>query len=1399
LDVILSEVTLEKSDVFRIAENKNKSYPIPQEFSGESQLDYKRPKGGCLCCGGSTKKVVDKPFRIYFQRHPSKKANTEPDTAFHFDNETDYKKMLDNLKVLSLLENIGKEKLFSRLKTQFSVVRMRQALRRVAISEKERKELLAKQSREKQLLEDEMKKREREEKMIDVILNSQRIMTYDEDCMVILQKSWREKAVFQANREIPFTKEDFRILFNVLEIEPSVNNPKIILKVEPGTETSGEVTLNGEILNQEKILNWQASTPSSATFSNLHIQDNFSETSEDLQNSKNTKINIQVTDAYNNPKAYYTTSLRAFRIASKLGKNVWVCLKPNNELQGTYPLIHFRVETSPSSSVDGRPGLNSRGNPQRFNDDARINSRLYLFNDNIKYVEDTYYQHKFKFPPITSALENQKYDLLRRYYQNSTENLNLLEKNATIMSELLDDLIDNLPNKNEEDESQPLQLITDQDDLMSMLAPLTFRSETPRLRARRVAGEKFNRVVSYLLKRDLWESKEGWEGFYNQLENLCKSGVPPQYRLGAWSEMSRVIYFISVTEEVFAERENLQTIDENAEKTKFGEEIEEDFTSRSENAYKTVLKRIQDNLSVSHQNLEDDILYLRELFGYEKIPYENQIRNICRAFITWVTQFSDPEKYEKFGHRITYSRTVTILCYALLVCQNFDFREGNEGKEEDRVFWLLIALSCYTFSCYFETNENPAQVDNLTLKKLKKDVSRKKHNLTNSASQCNLIRGVKSDLLLLKILLKDYQPEIDTKIQELGLPLEYYFGDHMLNLLFTLFSPGIAFRVWDILFFEGTSAHQPKWNRTVVCLLYNILVQCKGQILTAKNATDLSTIIDLYAKFQIDSKEFFKQVDETCSYFFEKKLPKTDSLRDKWQLIQDVFINKSFDNPLDNQILNHEEIFKKNFQNTLKQNKATLKFIKERSENNRALFSYNSLSSLITTFAQHYRLGEMKIDEFSKTLSELEPFITRTDHSKIKDICTAISKTNKNNTFFASDFFILLIINNRNTTIHQKFSLIYELFTIFGEISLESLTQVVRKLYEIFMVDILPNQLENIVEQSLINNHQSTPDNMSQITKDQFIQILEGLPLLNYFISLENIDSFAYKIPSKNTKYTVVLAGETVYSINLSLPLSYDPEAEHIPQKKGRFQDYLNRWTDFTQRANRKLQSSARLDQSSYKRERFAGIYGDTPPEKLDIYLPYSKILKKIKKSLIREIIEIVSPFFKDLKIYHPQLYDELLYGLDSEVSIKINGEITPQRIFAHQSSPFSTFLDLPQTVSDIEVIFNLKKAIISDPCVEPYNSLAKLNSESGEWAACKISYKFILEQNQSSKIDGYGVVFQRDPRQTVLKKVSEVSVNGKTDLNNLELRRIEERRENKIHQISNLHQKRPFTSDICL
>lgn len=68
----------------------------------------------------------------------------------------------------------------------------------------------------------------------------------------------------------------------------------------------------------------------------------------------------------------------------------------------------------------------------------------------------------------------------------------------------------------------------------------------------------------------------------------------------------------------------------------------------------------------------------------------------------------------------------------------------------------------------------------------------------------NKLVGVKAELLLLKILVKENLPELSLKINEIGFPLEFYFARSILSLFAAddLFHPHLLFRIWDRIILE---------------------------------------------------------------------------------------------------------------------------------------------------------------------------------------------------------------------------------------------------------------------------------------------------------------------------------------------------------------------------------------------------------------------------------------------------------------------------------------------------------------------------------------------------------------------------------------------------------------------
>ena len=188
-----------------------------------------------------------------------------------------------------------------------------------------------------------------------------------------------------------------------------------------------------------------------------------------------------------------------------------------------------------------------------------------------------------------------------------------------------------------------------------------------------------------------------------------------------------------------------------------------------------------------YQELEEDIDFLREQQGKTKLDYESHMRNICKTFIHWTQLFANIP-IDAINFYVSYSKTLIHICQTLVVALSCSYLENDTETEEDVVFWLLVSMTTYILASYHETNEDSLGVEILAADpKLKK--VRKNNKITTSALRCMELRGIKGDLFLLKLLVKELLPEVYKRFDELGQPLEHYFAEHMLTLFSTLFQP----------------------------------------------------------------------------------------------------------------------------------------------------------------------------------------------------------------------------------------------------------------------------------------------------------------------------------------------------------------------------------------------------------------------------------------------------------------------------------------------------------------------------------------------------------------------------------------------------------------------------------
>ena len=464
----------------------------------------------------------------------------------------------------------------------------------------------------------------------------------------------------------------------------------------------------------------------------------------------------------------------------------------------------------------------------------------------------------------------------------------------------------------------------------------------------------------------------------------------------------------------------------------------------------------------------------------------------------------------------------------------------------------------------------------------------------------------------------------------------------------------------------------------------------------------------------------------------------------------------------------------------------------------------------------------MQIDDFINALGSIAPYWGPKD---LKSICQLITQASRNNAFYASDFFVLLIVNAKGTTLSQKFTLLYDLFSSFegnfapssaGDISLDTFKGLAGYLYEVFMIHIPHNQLENIIElattgnvscvkQVVINEEvseakveypkrvlnrisnyihlyhntkdvhvqssailkllreiyekeilstaegrksilpQNTIDiiymtdgrnhrltlNVDQFwrpidahksqdkgitssheiarllgtyqnvlglntppkvfSKEKFIETLQKLPLLNYLFSLENLEHNAATVALDHIKYSVVLGNDILYSVNVdkeASQITYASASTTASKKKTEFLQYLINWPAFVRKATSDINSPTKPKSGFFKIHRVAGTSGNISPAKLDISLPYAKILQNIKRSLIKEISNDLNQSWTNVGSYHPKLFNELLYTLGFDVTVKVNKSHIYEKVNS-EGSPFLSLLDAAENLlASDEVVF---------------------------------------------------------------------------------------------------------------
>ena len=241
----------------------------------------------------------------------------------------------------------------------------------------------------------------------------------------------------------------------------------------------------------------------------------------------NAEIKITIYDQADATLAYHYVSLRHLYLASKKGHDVWLCMTLKEQNGSKFPLLHLKVKSHFSEKLHRLPTI--------------IKEQPVYDKD---FIEDSFFSYKFKMPLITpkqthileclpkdwgvldeatkSLLRNNefgkyiqriKYNLFRNYHQNTSRQLARLKHSAYTWAELQDELAAYEPPQTQ-DKSQ---IWISEDYIKNLTTPKKpqFGDEDINAGADHSGaaanGTEFSGVISYLFKRDKWESKEEWK------------------------------------------------------------------------------------------------------------------------------------------------------------------------------------------------------------------------------------------------------------------------------------------------------------------------------------------------------------------------------------------------------------------------------------------------------------------------------------------------------------------------------------------------------------------------------------------------------------------------------------------------------------------------------------------------------------------------------------------------------------------------------------------------------------------------------------------------------------------------------------------------------------------------
>lgn len=291
-------------------------------------------------------------------------------------------------------------------------------------------------------------------------------------------------------------------------------------------------------------------------------------------------------------------------------------------------------------------------------------------------------------------------------------------------------------------------------------------------------ANKFSIFSSIFYLLDEWEKTSHGKWFYQNVQNLCKEGIPFVLREQFWLEFGKIKKLLFQTDRLInGSRSN--SFDQGNNEVEIRKELFKKLLKQSKNQEMYGLVEFYNDLD-QHQNRGFYNLTMREI---------STLKNIFQAFFCWKSLLNEKQYF--------YSKEMIPLVIKII---RF-YRAEGVFLQEENVFWLFLTFVTTGLSNYFGFEKQEA-----------------KHHLNLS------MNGIKADMFILELLVQEHLPKIYSKIRNFGLDLMHYFAKHFLSLFADFFNEEMCFRLWDILLFEGGAGGQVYFFCIFLKIYFKILI-----------------------------------------------------------------------------------------------------------------------------------------------------------------------------------------------------------------------------------------------------------------------------------------------------------------------------------------------------------------------------------------------------------------------------------------------------------------------------------------------------------------------------------------------------------------------------------------------